>query len=911
MVGRRLELELLAYVVGRLPDGLTACSLTGPAGMGKTTLWRCAGSLAREAGHVVLSTRATAAEARLSYAGLADLLEGVPPARLLDLPEVQRQALEVALLRREAGAGGIDARLVGTGLLSVFRALAGSAPVVIGVDDVQWLDKASSSALAFALRRLETAPIVAVVSLRLDHGSARPRTFLDSMPAERRSEIGLAPLSLASVHAILQAELGWAPARPTLVRLVAECGGNPLYALEIARELDRLGRPAGVDALPVPKDLEQLLLGRLRRLPEHTGSELLKLACLGTATTSLVDEEALEPAERAGIVRIDAGGRVAFSHPLYATALHDAAPAADRRAVHRRLATRVTDDESRARHLALGSAGPDPETAAELDVAARRAAGRGAPDAAAELAELALRCTPEDDLPARLRRRVAYGNLVYSAGDLTAALEAFETACADAPRGDDRTRALIDLGAIVTAAGDQARGAALIDEAIADVDDPALAAEAHARRAWISHLDLPLVIRHSRAVLDLVAEDEQPGLYSFAQQQLAFALLCTGETAAHDLIESSLRGQRRAETWTISSVGPRWPMYFDDFATARERHLDLIARAAERGNEPERQSELVYLALIELWWGRPAEAEALARDALALADQIEQEPMACVSRYALGLVVAQSGRLDEAEALAERSLAWIDGVSKEPAFVLRAQTHALLGFVAFSRGELDEADRRFSLAEEAVTAWEEPAPFRFHADQAEAAIRLGRLDRAERLVAGLERRAARIPRPWIRAVAARCRGLLCAALGDLDAGAAELERALDEHAALEMPFERGRTLLCLGEVRRRRKEKRLARLALEEAASLFDSVDASVFAGRARDELERVATRRAPTRLTATERRIAELAAAGLTNRAIADRVFVSINTVEANLKRTYRKLGIARRAQLARALDEATAPIP
>ena len=153
-------------------------------------------------------------------------------------------------------------------------------------------------------------------------------------------------------------------------------------------------------------------------------------------------------------------------------------------------------------------------------------------------------------------------------------------------------------------------------------------------------------------------------------------------------------------------------------------------------------------------------------------------------------------------------------------------------------------------------------------------------------------------------MSARCRGLLLAARGELDAATEALERALREHDRSPVPFERARTLLAYGQVLRRTKQKRKARAALEEAAELFEQLGAGSWAARTDDELKRTAARAAPTGLSETELKIARLAADGLTNRAIAAEVFVSPKTVEANLGRVYRKLGIRSRAQLARALE-------
>jgi len=186
----------------------------------------------------------------------------------------------------------------------------------------------------------------------------------------------------------------------------------------------------------------------------------------------------------------------------------------------------------------------------------------------------------------------------------------------------------------------------------------------------------------------------------------------------------------------------------------------------------------------------------------------------------------------------------------------------------------------------------------------EAAIAVDDLERAESLAARFEERAARSQIPWSLAVSARCRGVLLAAQGELDGAAGALARALTDHERCPMPFERARTLLIHGQVQRRLKQKRQARSSLEEALAIFGRLGAEPWVRRTEDELARVAVRRAPDDLSATELRIARLAASGSTNQEIAQQVFLTRKAVEANLARVYRKLGIHSRAQLSRALD-------
>ena len=199
----------------------------------------------------------------------------------------------------------------------------------------------------------------------------------------------------------------------------------------------------------------------------------------------------------------------------------------------------------------------------------------------------------------------------------------------------------------------------------------------------------------------------------------------------------------------------------------------------------------------------------------------------------------------------------------------------------------------------------EPATNRFQADHAEAVIGLGDLARAELLVKRLEARAAALPRPWVNAVSARCRGLLNAASGRPGDALADYQRALVAHESLDMPFELGRTLLALGRLHRRRNERQRAQECLARAKAVFESCGARGLAAVTDGELGRSYGRRGNReRLTATERQICELAVAGLRNSEIAARLYLSAKTVEANLSRAYRKLGVRSRTELARLLS-------
>jgi DNA-binding NarL/FixJ family response regulator len=897
-VGRGPELARVDSFLDAAQSGLRALAIAGPAGIGKSTLWRAGIERAARPGRTVLTARPSGAEATLSYAALADLLAGVADGVLEELPAVQRRALDIALLREESGPESLDGHVVAAGLLSTLRLLA-AEPVLLAVDDAQWLDHATAAALEYAVRRLEDRPVGILVAVRTE--GDRPATFELAVAPDRREEIDLDGLAVASLHGVLKAELGHSFPRPVLVRIAAASGGNPFHALEVARELQRTGASTG-DRLPAPREVKTLARSRLERLPDATLEALLVAAVLARPTTALVDVDALEPAERAGIVHV-AGDEIRFDHPLLASAVYEAAPAALRRRAHRLVAGRLDTQEERARHLALAADGPDEETAAALDRAADSVAARGAAVAAAELKALAVRMTPPDDREAALRRRQELASCLYFAGDASGARSELEGLEDDVPSGEQRAEILLELGSVLWAQGEGERGLSLIRDALAEATSRPLQARIHSRISLLAE-DCDLGQQHGAAAVDLLDVDDDPLAYSFALHNLARWKLYAGGGADHDAIERGMQLQREAKAWEVSAVPAYWARDFDDFDRAEARFADLLRVFRERGDEAHGCAVLAHLAVVEAMNGKAERARTHAAEARLLAEQTEQETWVNVALWASSRVDGLCGDPAAARAAAEDVLRRLD---LHPDMTLERMARDALGVAAFAGSDLEEADRQLSQANSIDEALHvrEPAAERFHADHAEAVIQLGDLDRAERLVSRLEERAGLIPRPWISTVAARSRGLLLSARGDLDGALAAFEAALQSQAELQMPLERGRTQLALGQLLRRRKERRRARAAFEAALAEFERAGADVWRARAEAELARVPVRRAPAELTATEETIASLAAQGLTNRAIAERIFLSPKTIEANLARVYRKLGIHSRAELGRAMAE------
>ena len=324
--------------------------------------------------------------------------------------------------------------------LGVLRALAASGPVIIAIDDVQWLDAPSARVLAFVVRRLEDAPIRVLVALRAGSGGD-PLGLGRTGPAPSLHRVSIGPLGEEAMTRLLRDRAGGDLARPVLLRLHRISEGNPLFALEIARALTGRGlRPAPGEPLPVPEDLQELLGARLAALPSSAADGLLVVAAAARPTEELVVAAAgrrdrasagIRRAEEAGILQ-RAGGRLGFTHPLLGSTVYATATPEARRSVHRRLADLVDDPEERARHLALAASGPDRHVARALEEAGRHARRRGAPDAAAELLELARKLTPPEDGAGILRRSVEAAEYHFDAGDATRATALLEEAIATA-----------------------------------------------------------------------------------------------------------------------------------------------------------------------------------------------------------------------------------------------------------------------------------------------------------------------------------------------------------------------------------------------------------------------------------------------------------------------------------------------
>ncbi|MGH2658867.1 MAG: LuxR C-terminal-related transcriptional regulator, partial [Actinomycetota bacterium] len=412
--------------------------------------------------------------------------------------------------------------------------------------------------------------------------------------------------------------------------------------------------------------------------------------------------------------------------------------------------------------------------------------------------------------------------------------------------------------------------------------------------------------RHARAALDLAEAVREPRVLAEAYQAYPFVHFLLGRGLDLDMLDRGIALERyMAEGFLPHVRRPTFVLaqllkYSDRLDAARETFHMLLAGAAERGDESPIAAFRYHLAELVCRAGNWQAALEHARESMVAAQQTAMgfyQPMAL---FAQGLVEAHLGRVDAAEVAAQEGLRLTEAAGEVLTMVLNL---SVLGFVGLSRGNQAEAHRYLARALELKEAMgvREPAYFRIVPDDVEALVALGRLDEAAALLVPFEEKGRQLDRAWALATAARCRALLSAARGDLSLALAAVDEALREHDRLTLPFELGRTLLVKGAVERRAKQKREARDTLTRALQVFDGLGAPLWAEKARAELARIGGRApAPLALTPTEGRVAELVAAGSTNREVADTLFLSVHTVEANLKRIYRKLGIRSRTELA-----------
>lgn len=875
--------------------------LLGEPGVGKTTLWEEAIALAGANGLLVRSTRTSEAETALSFAGLGDLLDGVEGEVLAGLPAPHLRAIDVALRRTDAGATPPDPLAICAGFLGTLRLLAARQPLLVAVDDVQWLDASSAEVLAFAARRTGQG-----VKFLVSRRTGRPSDLERVLEPRGVERLELAGLSHGAVARLLAERLGLSPPRRVLRQLYETSHGNPLFALELGRMLAERGMPDPGAELPFPHVVEDVFGERVRGLAPAARRALLAVALSAVIARveleRLVDPLAVEDAIAAGLLVVERG-HVRPSHGLLAAAARHLASAGERRALHRDLAAAVTDPVLHARHLASATATPDAAVATTVAGASSLALERGGLQEAEELAREALRLTPVDS-PERVDRVLEAARTQIATGDVDHARELIFSHLEELPRGRARARGYL-LAADPSPRPDHV---ALLERALAEGgDDPEVRADA------LTSMALMLAV----AAVERIDEAER-----LAREALLAARAAGPEVEVRALPALAwslvLQGRPLSE---LQPVGVRPPggILFETFLerplavglafrgeTAEARSIfEQVAREAEARGEGRAMSVItIQRCELELRSGEVGTAERLLEE---LGQWVSLDELSTVYGRLRAVAAALRGDPAAVSAWAGKVLRAADP-EVLPAWD-RLESHRALGIVALFSQDAGEA------VSQLAPIWEhtrrhhvrDPGAFPVAGDLVEALLLAGDAAAAREVLEELQRDATEQRHPWGLATVGRCSALLRLHEGVGDEAATTLEEAATEFGTFGLGFDRARCLLALGREQRRSKRSGAARQALEEAAAEFERLGCMGWADQARGELARVSGRRRQSgddRLTPSERRVADLAAAGRSNKEIAAELFVSVYTVEEHLSHAYSKLGIRSRTQLARALE-------
>ncbi|MGH2989632.1 MAG: AAA family ATPase, partial [Solirubrobacterales bacterium] len=780
LVGRIEELEAVEELAGAVASGPAGLLIEGEAGIGKTTLWRAGLDAGRDAALRTLVSRGAGAEVKLGYAALTDLLAEVDDRPIAALPPPQRRALRSALLRSGPADGTApDPRAVATGVLTLLETLAESDPVLIAIDELQWLDRSSARVLHFVSRRLKGR--VGLLATRRNPPEPPPSDALRLREVESLRVLRLGPLAREEIHRLLRERIGHAFPAPMQARIDRIAAGNPFVALEVARAVESGGRP-GTPALP--ESLRELVTSRLSGLEPQVADVLLLAGALTRPRVGVIQAaleagdaaELLGRAEEAEIVTID-GGAVSFTHPVLASGVYSEATGSERRAVHRRLAAAVEGAEERARHLALASVDAEPDVISALDAAAAEARARGAPADAADLLELAIGLGADE--PERL---IAAAESHLVAGDLRPADALAERALSALGEGQRRARALGLLGNIRMRDNSYAEAAPLLGQAIAEMGpgvDRVL-------------LTLPLVyvltntrrlreaLSRAQAAVEEAERLGEDGLLAEALAVRAMISFLTGEGVAEGDLSRALELEDRERPTPImltpSAVAGRIWGWTGRFRESRA----LLERARERCLDDGAEIELVYLAtglattLCEA--GDLDRVRELTDDAIERASQLGTPAARAVALNVEATLAGWTGNAERGRRLARESIVLYESIGElgEAFWAILA-----LGRLELSVAHHDPVADTLAPVLDALFAmgWGEPATPPFLPDAIEALLALGRTDEAQPLVGWLDARAEALDRPQVAAWAARCRGLLFAAEGDVEGAEGALAEA--------------------------------------------------------------------------------------------------------------------------------------
>ncbi|MBQ0910947.1 LuxR family transcriptional regulator [Streptomyces sp. RM99] len=893
MVGRETE---TAEIMRRLATDRCHSEvliLTGEPGAGKSVLLDLAADRARREGSRVLRAVGSESEAHLGFAGLHQMLRPVL-GELDSLPARQHSALRAALGLSECTQAP-DGMLVGLAVLTLVSELAEPAPLLVVIDDAQWIDRASLDVLSFVARRMDREPVTLLLGAR----AAAVLPGFDK--GYERLDIG--PLSGEAANRLLDRQ----PAPPvgrTRVRVLQEAAGNPLALIELARAAATRQPDGGTveGPLPVTDRLERIFAQHARLLPEVTRRSLLLLAAADatdapTAHRGLpqADDETWAPAERAGLVRRD-GARISFRHPLIRSAVYHAASFEERGHAHLALAELLSEEsDRRAWHLAAATTRPDEDVSAALRQTADRARRRGGYAAAAAALERAAELSPSRADQARLLTEAA------AMAVFTGQLDWVDRLAAEVRgRSDDPaliSRASLATGRLMALRRHHAAAFALltrIAEEAADTRSPrlleALAAAAVVRYYSGEESQRQHIEKLLGAVPDATVRDALRAWVPAVSDPYG-----AGASLVPALPGLIAEAKDDADSLTALAI-VAWIL--DQTALAARTFDEAFDRWQAGGSLPDGLGCAVGWAYLEQ--GRWTEARSVAADISAVASVAGLDHAEACAHVLDATVLALLGESADARRGAERALVLVDPLESRSVAVFARRA---LGLAATAEGDYDTAYAQFRSA-----FTDDGDPVHYHvsytllAELASAAARLGRRKDAADL---LERSARRLG----TGVSARVTALLNrgrALLAEPEHAERYFRAALADDTGEQWPFERAQTRLDYGEWLRRRRRIAEARPQLIMALDTFRRLGARPWTERAQAELRAAGITAADgvvpsalTELSPQQQQIVRLAARGLTNREIGESLFLSPRTVGSHLYRVFPKLGITARSQL------------
>lgn len=865
--------------------------------------------MASAEGVTVLACRPVQTEVALAFSGLVDLFEPLSDAALARLPEPQHRALAAALRRRAPGRGLPDPLAVSAGVRMVFTQLAAERSLLLAIDDAQWLDPSTAAVIGYVMRRLAREPIGLLLASRPVPTTGQPAQvdlLSGAVPMER---LVLQPLNLSGLHHVIRSRTGQILPRPVLHRIADASGGNPFFAIGLAAALlDAPVRPELGGPLPAPRTLIDVVAQRVGRLPKPAREVLLIVASMSVPAPETVAAvagrdviDALDAAHEAGMLD-PAEDMLRFIHPLYAECILQLASPERRRAIHRRIAEIVREPEERARHLALAIKPPDDAVASALDAGAAAAKARGALRAASELLNQARRFTTPGDAAAAHRRAFDAAEIAILTGDRMSARELLREVVVGA-ESPLRERAVGLYAEVLANTGELREAVRLLREARERTGAAGVGARLDLDMAYLAllQLDPEEGSRRARAAVSGARESGETSLLAEALAYDAITCLLDGRDVDEAIIDEALALEDPTRP-PYMGLPPSGVLGLVRAFTGRHDEARTLLEAARSGldaigDDCDLVGVLFWTSWLELRAGRLALADELARQASTMAESTGSELLrswACAQGALVAAHRGQSGAVDELIEDANRN-----GPTQGLAglWIAAARVAAALG-----RGDPIAAAAAASAltAAPAVSRMAEPVFGFFLPDVAEALALAGRVAEADLVLAPFEVAAVARDRRWAIATGLRARAAILAQQGRLDAAIERLRAAVAVHDSLDLPVERARTLLLLGQLERRTGERRDARATLIAAETAFVAAGADGWADRARAELARLPGRReGPDALTPAERRVAELSGSGSTNREVAAAMFLSPKTVEANLGRIYHKLGITTRAEL------------